>query len=66
MSGVKKMKTGDRVTKAKAWKVQNPIGTVKSIKKDYVVVKWDEVPGEWHYTSSQAEELKIFDENNCG
>jgi len=47
-------KAGDRVTRDKVLKVENPIGTVEKITTDYVVVKWDKINGHWHYTKDQA------------
>ena len=53
------MKTGDRVKMAPMWKYDEATGTIKQIKSDgYVVVIWDNINGEWHYTSEQAKRLK--------
>ena len=41
------MKVGDRVTTAKVWKVENAVGTISTVAKDHIVVKWDEVKGSW-------------------
>ena len=57
------MKVGDRVTTAKVWKVENAIGTISTVAKDHVVVKWDEVKGSWYYTHEQAKELEVIDES---
>ena len=56
------MKVGDRVTKAKVWRVENALGTITKVAKDHVVVKWDEVKGCWHYTNDQAKEIEVIDE----
>ena len=56
------MKVGDRVTKAKVWRVENGLGTITKVAKDHVVVKWDEVKGSWHYTNDQAKEIEVIDE----
>ena len=53
---------GDRVTKDKVLKTDNPIGIVEKVNKDYVVVKWNGINGHWHYTSEQSKQLEILDE----
>ena len=53
------MKPGDRVLKERVLKVQNALGTVKSVRNGYTVVVWDEVHGEWHYTEEQAKSLEL-------
>ena len=55
------MKVGDRVTTAKVWKIENAVGTISTVAKDHVVVKWDEVKGSWYYTYEQAKELEVID-----
>ena len=43
------------------WKYDEAIGTIKQIRKDgYVVVIWDNINGEWHYTSEQAKRLEVL------
>ena len=43
------------------WKYEEAIGTVKQIKRDgYVVVIWEGINGEWHYTEDQAKRLEIL------
>ena len=56
------MKINDRVTKDKVMRTENPIGTVEKITKDYMVVKWDGLPGHWHYTKEQAKKLSVINE----
>ena len=57
------MKVGSRVTMAPMWKYDSAIGTVKQIRKDgYVVVVWDNINGEWHYTEEQAKKLSLLGE----
>ena len=56
------MKVDDRVTKEKVMKVDNPIGIVEKITKDYVVVKWDNIPGHWHYTEEQAKNIEVIND----
>jgi hypothetical protein len=56
------MKKDDRVTKEKVLKHTDPIGKVLRVAKDYIVVKWDNIPGDWHYTHEQSNKLKIIKE----
>lgn len=57
------MDRGDRVRMAPMWKYEEAIGTIKQIKKDgYVVVIWDNINGEWHYTEEQAKRLELVNE----
>ena len=56
------MKTGNRVKMAPMWKHKRAVGTIIKITKDYTVVKWDDVPGEWHYTQDQSIRLEVLDE----
>ena len=50
---------GDRVLKSPMWKYTSALGTVIKVTADgYVVVKWDGINGEWHYTKSQAAKLE--------
>ena len=58
------MKVGDRVRMTPMWKYDEAIGTIKQIKRDgYVVVKWDNINGEWHWTPEQAKKLEVLHEN---
>ncbi len=55
------MQVGDRVKMSPMWKYDEAIGTIKQIKRDgYVVVSWDDINGEWHYTAEQAKRLEIL------
>ena len=55
------MKAGDRVKMSPMWKYDEAIGTIKQIRRDgYVVVSWDDINGEWHYTAEQAKRLEIL------
>lgn len=57
------MEVGDRVSMSPMWKHDNATGTIEKITKDgYVVVKWDNVPGHWHYATEQAKRLEIVNE----
>jgi len=49
---------GDRVSKTPMWKYKTAVGSVLKITSDgYVVVKWDDINGEWHYTKDQSSKL---------
>ena len=56
------MKINDRVTKDKVMKVENPAGIVEKVTVDYIVVKWDNINGQWHYTHEQAKKLSVLNE----
>ena len=50
---------GDRVKMSPMWKHKIAIGTVIKITKDkYIVVKWDNINGEWHFTKEQSKKLE--------
>lgn len=58
------MKPGDRVRMAPMWKYNEAIGIIKQIKKDgYVIVLWDNINGEWHWTPEQAVKLEVVNED---
>ena len=48
---------GDKVRKSPMWKYDTAAGVVIKVTKDYVVVKWDNINGDWHYTIDQAKTL---------
>ena len=57
------MKKGQRVRMSPMWKYKEAFGTIHQIKQDgYVVVYWDGINGEWHYTPEQAKKLEIIDD----
>ena len=57
------MKVGDTVRLSPMWKHKEAIGIVKQIKKDgYVVIVWQGINGEWHYTPEQAKKIEIEDD----
>ncbi len=56
------MNAGDKVTMSPMWKYDKAVGSVIKITKDYVVVLWDNINGEWHYTKEQAKKLKCINE----
>jgi len=55
------MKKGDRVKMSPMWKYDEAVGTVKKITKEYVVVVWEGINGEWHYTEQQSLKLIKID-----
>tara|TARA_B100000131_G_scaffold283848_1_gene292071 strand:- start:752 stop:937 length:186 start_codon:yes stop_codon:yes gene_type:complete len=58
-------KVGDRVEMSPMWKHNVASGRVIKITKDYVVVDWEGIPGEWHYTHDQSVRLRVvIDENS--
>ena len=58
------MKQGDKVKMAPMWKYEEAIGEIQKITADgYVIVKWDDIPGQWHYTKEQAQKLEIINED---
>lgn len=56
------MKVGDRVTREAVLRTENPVGTIINITLDYVIVRWDNINGDWHYTHEQAEKLEKINE----
>jgi hypothetical protein len=56
------VKLGDRVKMSPMWKHDSAVGVIVKINKDgYVVVKWDNVNGQWHYTPEQSKKLEILE-----
>ena len=57
------MQVGNKVRMAPMWKYDEATGEVKKLTADgYVVVRWDGIPGEWHYTEEQSKRLEVIDE----
>ena len=56
------MNVGDRVTRTSVLRVEDPVGSVIKITLDYVIVKWDNINGQWHYTHEQAKKLERANE----
>jgi len=55
------MKVGDKVSMQNMWKYEEATGEIEKITADgYVVVKWDDIPGQWHYTEEQAQRLEML------
>ncbi len=53
-----RFKIGDRVKMSPMWKYASAVGDVIKITGTYVIVRWDEVNGDWHYTHGQAQKLE--------
>lgn len=57
------MQVGDRVMMKPMWKYDCAVGTIIQIKKDgYVVVRWEGINGDWHYTPEQSKKLEVLNE----
>ena len=52
------MKVDDRVKMQPMWKYESAVGTVIKVTKEYTVVSWDGINGDWHYTPEQAKKLE--------
>lgn len=57
------MKKGDKVKMTPMWKYESAEGVVIKTTKEYVVVKWEGINGEWHYTSVQSKKLEVINED---
>ena len=58
------MKVGDEVKMEPMWKYETATGMIEKITVDgYIVVKWDNIPGRWHYTEEQAARLEVISES---
>lgn len=56
------MKVGDRVKMSPMWKYDEACGIIKQITHDgYIVVRWDEINGDWYYTEQQSKKLIIIE-----
>ena len=56
------MKLGDKVKMSPMWKYNEAHGEIQKITESYVIVKWVDIPGQWHYTEEQAKRLEIINE----
>ena len=45
------------------WKYESATGVIEKITETYVIVNWDNIPGQWHYTEEQAKRLEIINED---
>ena len=57
------MKPGDKVKMSPMWKYEEATGAIEKITESYVIVKWVDIPGQWHYTIEQAKRLEIVNED---
>ena len=57
------MKVGDKVKMSPMWKYKEATGEIKKITENYTIVKWVDIPGQWHYTKEQTKRLEIIDES---
>ena len=57
------MSPGDKVRMAPMWKYDEAIGEIEKITESYVIVRWVDIPGQWHYTKQQALRLEIINES---
>ena len=57
------MNVGDRVKMKNMWKYDVANGVIEKITSDYIVIKWDNISGHWHYTKEQATKLEFCDES---
>ena len=58
------MKVGDRVRMTPMWKYEEATGEIQKITESYIIVKWVDIPGQWHYTKEQAQRLETINEDN--
>jgi len=57
------VKVGDKVRMSPMWKYDEATGVIEKITADnYVIVKWDGIPGQWHYTEEQSKRLENINE----
>jgi len=57
------MKPGDKVKMSPMWKYNEAHGEIQKITESYVIVKWVDIPGQWHYTIEQAQKLEVINED---
>tara|TARA_B100000900_G_C20278945_1_gene593229 strand:+ start:10 stop:183 length:174 start_codon:yes stop_codon:yes gene_type:complete len=55
-------KVGDTVRMQPMWKYESATGLVIKITKEYVVVQWQGINGEWHYTPEQSKKLEVLND----
>jgi len=56
------VKVGDKVRMEPMWKYDIATGVIEKITQSYIIVKWFDIPGQWHYTMEQAQRLEIISE----
>ena len=57
------MQPGDKVKMSPMWKYNEAHGEIQKITESYVIVKWVDIPGQWHYTIEQAQKLEVINED---
>ena len=62
------MKVGDKVRMprvwVRVWEYVDAIGVIHQVKPDgWIVVRWDELYGDYYYSPEQAEKLEVIDES---
>ncbi len=55
-----KFKVGAGVKMSPMWKYETAFGSVIKITREYIVVRWNDINGEWHYTHAQAQKLHLL------
>tara|TARA_Y100001938_G_scaffold147253_1_gene228054 strand:+ start:214 stop:390 length:177 start_codon:yes stop_codon:yes gene_type:complete len=55
------VKIGDKVKMEPMWKYDSASGEIINITESYIIVKWIDIPGDWHYTIEQAKKLELCD-----
>jgi len=55
------VQVGDRVRMSPMWKYEAAVGVIEKVTSEYIVVKWDDIPGYWHYTNEQTRRLQSID-----
>lgn len=61
------MQVGTKVKMSPMWKYEEATGKIIKLGREgEVVVRWDGVPGDWHYTAEQTERLEIIEEDEQG
>jgi hypothetical protein len=54
------MKIGSKVRMSPMWKYEEATGVIVKMTKAYTIIKWDNVPGQWHYTPEQAQKIELL------
>jgi|TARA_R110002110_G_scaffold255129_1_gene470947 hypothetical protein len=56
------VKIGNKVQMKPMWIYPVATGKIIKITREYIVVVWENINGEWHYTEEQAKKLEVIDE----
>mgnify|MGYP001307209674 FL=1 len=55
------MNVNDLIEMSPMWKYDKASGRIIKITKDgYIIVQWDEVPGDWYFTYEQISKAKLI------